>query len=215
MPTSKQIDALLSETHTALENAHQSSLQDQIAPYGLTPEKLAEGVALRDALQDAYQANHVRYGDAEAAMHDHVTAHDALRATYVRHVTIARVVFADDDDATERLALSGRRPRTRGGLVQAARMFYETLHDDTALQSAMAAVNVDAETVADALEALDRVDALARRRTRAEAEARASTAARDDAEKALRRWMRDFWTLATLALEGTQGLEALGRTAPS
>lgn len=213
MRTNRQIEDFLAETSVALSNARESKIQHYLSPVGYSRERLDAGRRLLDAAKAAtarHQAAHVRFSDARRK---HREAVATVRATYLRHVALLRVVLAGDGEAIRTLDLRGRRPAARDALLQAAEAFYEALLRHEHLQAAAEQVGVNETAMRDGLSAIEDARAHAHRRRERRAAAVRSTEERGAAVAALRAWMGDFWAIAKIVLADDRPLYgALGRT---
>lgn len=203
-------DELLTLGARVLENSQQAPIKEAVATVGYDEAALQQGQTLYDAFEQAVQARQVEYGEQQSATDALNDAWDAFHSqTYMPHVKMARILF--DDGTQAELGISGTRPRAFEAYVQEARRFYETLADNDTLQSTMAERGVDAETVTQALNDLDQLEALDQTQEREKAEAQQATRTRDDARRAFADWLADYQKFARIALSDQPDLaEQLG-----
>jgi hypothetical protein len=86
--------------------------------------------------------------DARAVFHKQV---------YMRHVTIARVLFQDEPGTLRRLGLDGARERTTAGWMTQVGQLYQTLGDDKALQDRLTPRGLSPQTTSAASDELARL----------------------------------------------------------
>ena len=205
----RALDRLIDRTTIALTNARTPDLQAVLEPAGYGPTKLDEGDALLAALETAYSA---QQGEVAGGIGATATVHgsqSAAEATYMRHLGFARVAFEDDVERQEALGLTGRRERARDAWTTQALHFYDNLTEDD--QTALAVYGITPQHLTDARAAVEAVQSAASTQTDEKGQAQQSTAARDEAAAALRKWKHAFDRVATLATEGHPQLrERLG-----
>jgi hypothetical protein len=212
MSTSQTLAAFFSEARTLLINAQSDpAISAALARYGYDAERLAAGAALLDAAEEQARAQQTEYAEQYAATNALEEAQARLRATYHRHVKLARVAFVPDTLAYKKLDLRGERKRGLGGLLAQTEAFYRALQSDAALQSEMATLTVDEAAVAEALAQVEAVKAARAAQVQERGEAQAATRTRDAAVAQLRGYLRDLRRIAEVALEDQpQALEKLG-----
>jgi hypothetical protein len=205
----RSLDRLIDRTTIALTNARTPDLQAVLAPVGYDPTKLDEGDALLATLEAAYSAQQGEYGGGIGATATVHGSQSAAEATYMRHLGFARVAFEDDPERQEALGLTGRRERARDAWTTQALHFYDNLTPDDI--TTLGTYGVAPEDLTAARDAVETVQAAASDQTDEKGQAQEATAARDASAIALRKWMRAFNRVATLATEGHPQLrERLG-----
>lgn len=204
--------ALLAEARILLTNAREdAAIQSALAPYGYDAERLGEGQALLEAAEAQTRQQQTEYAEQYAATEALREAAASLRATYVRHVKLARVAFAPKTLAYDKLALRGSRSESVTGLADQADAFYRALEADVEAQQALAGLTVDADAVAAARAQVEAVRQAQAAQARERGEAQQSTRLRDDALATLRGYLADLRAIAAIALEDQpQAREKLG-----
>lgn len=186
-------------------------LQAALAPYGYDAEALAGGQALVGALSQAQAAQQRGYGRRYDASATATAAFKAARALYMRHLKLARIVFAGDPGRTTTLAMAGRRAESRPGLLEQARLFYFNVLADEHAVTALAEVNAGREALEAGQAAVQAAEVARAVHQQETGQAQESTVARDAAAAALRKWFSRFVRIAKLATDGTPQLrERLG-----
>lgn len=196
------ITKLLADSRVALTNArNEADLQAALAPFGYDPARLDEGLVLIGAAEDRAHEQQTHYAERYQATDDLDKEAVAARATYARHVKLARAVFKRGTLGFDRLGLAGRRRKGRAGWMAQARPFYRALLDDAALLETMSAYTVDRAAVEAAVVALDAVEAAQARQIKEASEAQRATRERDAAVAAVRAFMSTFYVVAKVATE--------------
>jgi hypothetical protein len=214
--SNREIESLLADSRAALTNAKTEPIQGLLAPYGYTVERLDEGLGLVDAAQSAYQTQQTEYAEQYAATDTLQETAAATRATYVRHVQLARVAFDSGSLAYDALGLDGARREDRAGWMAQARQFYTSLQNNAEWLTALAELTVDEAAVTQALSDLDAVESARATQQKEMGEAQQATTQRDDAIATLRGFMRDFYRVAEIALaDHPQLQEEIGVVEPS
>lgn len=202
MSTRRDIEALLAQSLTALRNARSDDdLQTALAPFGYDDDRLGEGLALLSTAQDQYHQQQIEYAEQYQATADLQEKAAAARATYMRHLKLARVAFKAGTLGHKKLGLSGKRPEDLAGWMAQATQFYRALLDDAALLQTMSGYTVDQAAAEAARNALLEVEAARASQIQETGEAQVATRLRDDAVATLRGFMSDFYRVAEVATE--------------
>ena len=127
----QEIIKRIAQSRVTLKNARdEADLQTVLAPFGYDPARLDEGLALIEAVQEEMDGRASQYTERYGATMVLQEKAEAVRRAYTRHVKLARVAFEPGTPGYTRLALAGRRPRSRAAWMAQARQFYDTLLDD-------------------------------------------------------------------------------------
>jgi hypothetical protein len=186
------------------------ALQDTLAAYGYDRTRLLEGQALYRQALALTQQRRAEAGAQFAATDARAAAHAQAHAVFMRHVTAARVALREDRGAAEKLDLAARKYTQAGWLLQ-AQQFYTNALADEAIVARLARYGATRELLMAAQDLVAAVaDGMVAQHGR-KAAAQETTRARDTALRALDRWMRDFMSIARIALKAQpQALEKLG-----
>ena len=137
MPFSKQtMEIQLNTAQVAIDNAlADSEILPLLSEFGYTTERLAEGRALYEHVEELYQRQRKEYGDQFAAGDELQTAWKEANKEYMRYVKVARVALNSSRADFQKLALNGTRKRTISGWLLQAKQFYtNTINDTTILE---------------------------------------------------------------------------------
>ena len=209
---------LLTLGEQAIENSlSDGTIAEAVAPFGYGKDALRRGRSLLDRFRDRVDEKRREYGEQVSATRALEEAWDAFHTkVYMPDVAVGRVVFKGEDGPRRRLRLVGGRADGFDEYVQDARVFYETLQNDEALQARMTERGVPPSEVAADKEKLDELARLDRVQEREKSEAQQATRRRDDARRAFADWLSDYQKFAKVALRETPDLaEQLGMPAPS
>ena len=202
MATNRDIEDLLARSRTALTNAQtDADLQAVLAPFGYDADRLAEGQALISAANDQYHQQQIEYAEQYQATTELQEKAAAARATYIRHLKLARVAFKPGTLGHKKLSLSGKRAEDRAGWMTQANQFYRALLDDAALLETMSGYTLDQVAAETARNTLDAVEEARARQIKETGEAQVATRLRNDAVASLRGFMSDFYRIAEVATE--------------
>jgi len=201
MLSNREIETFLGQSRLMLSNSrNDADIQPLLAPFGYDPERIDEGLALLDAAAEQMRTQQIEYAEQYAASTAYTEAVATLRATYARHVKLARVAFKPGTLAHSKLALTGVRRRDREGLLTQAEQFYRTLASETSLTETTARYTLDAEAVTAALAQVEAVKVAREAQAKEAGEAQQATKTRNAAIAEARAYMSDFRTIAKIAL---------------
>ena len=202
MPPRRDYDQLFADTRTAFTNARDlPEVQALLVPFGYDPVRLDAGLALIDAAEDATRAQQTEYAEQFAATSDLSESVAELRASYMRHVKLARVLFPPGTGEHTTLGLSGDRRDDLPGLIAQTEAFYRALLADARLLARTETVRLDQASAEAGLAQVEAVEAARASQAKETGEAQVATAVRDDAVSALRGYWSDFRRVAEVALE--------------
>lgn len=207
----KHLDVLM-RARVGLTNARDvPEMQAALAPFGYDAARLDAGLALAAAAEAASEQQDRAYARRRNATSAARKAGAAFRATYIRHVKLARVAFKPGSDGYLLLGLRGDRPDATPALLAQARAFYQTLLDTPDLLAQTALLSLGEAAANAALALADALDAARTAQQKERGEAQRATRTRNAAISELRGFWADFVTVAKIALEDQpQAREILG-----
>lgn len=206
------IEKQLAEAHVVITNVRASAeLQAALAAFGYTPERIAQAEQLRDAARAHYQQKIAAYGGLRSAADALNDTEKQAQTVYKRHVKIARVALEDDRGALQALQVLGPRKTTLAGWLAQAQQFYCVALNDSAIQTKLADFSLTRTILQ---QGADQIEAVATRHASSlqqRSTAQNATSTRNSSLAELSTWMRDFKTVARVALRGRpQLLEQIG-----
>lgn len=213
----QEIATFLNESAVMLTTAKtDAEVQAVLAPYGYTPAKIDQGLALLTTLEDEAQDQVEAYADQYAATEDFKAAWEAAKAVYKRHLELTRILFEDDTERAVGFMLRGRRERDVAGWLFQARKLYDGLAGDAAAVIALGTLSVTPAQLNAANALVDEVEAKQTTQQEETGEAQAQTKARDSVYVAARKWIETFRRVAIVACTPFPQLrEKLGLLEPS
>jgi hypothetical protein len=213
--TRLKIENRLTEAQVAIANVLASpDLQDALAMYGYTAERIAEGETLCGAAKERYQHKITAYGGLRSAFDALGAAERQAQEIYTRHIKIARVALEDDRGALQALHLAGRRKLSRAGWLVQARHFYAAALADQAIVRKLAEFSITPRMLEEGARQVETVADRHAAQRQQRGVAQDATRARNAALAELDNWMSDFKTIARVALKDRpQLLEQIGVTA--
>lgn len=166
--------------------------------------KIAAGLALQAAAQDAYTARQTEISAQDAISAALSDADDAARAAYsLFRENVRAAPFAEAD--VQALGVQGRVPLQRAAFLTMARAGYDVAatkpYSDVLKNFGYKAADLGA-----AAASLDALEAAAAAQNSESGDAKGATKARNDAFAALDSWMGDARRAAKLALKGRDDL---------
>jgi hypothetical protein len=212
MPVPRNIDGLLNSARVGINNALNSpKIQDYLAVYGYSSEKIQQGKALYEAALSAYQQQKIEFGKQIGATATLNLVWETASKSYIKFIKIARIAFKDDAGIATQLGLNGSRKNSLSGWLAQAQQFYGNLIDNTALITQLTEYGITLEKLQVGYAELQAVEVANLAQTREKGEAQNATQTRDMAIAALSKWFSDYVAIARIALEAeSQLLESLG-----
>lgn len=191
-------------------------LQQHIAPFGYTPERLQEGKVLLDIAEQRYEHQKNMYGLQYAATEIFHTAWKEAAGVYMHIIETARLAFKNDPLLYKGLGLDKKRREDFGGWQAQAKLFFNNLLENTDAVAQLALYNQTQAQLEAGLQLVrDAVDKDILKRS-ATGEAQNATEERNTAFMDLKVWFDEFITIARIALKNNkQMLEKLNLTTPT
>jgi len=209
---SQSIANRLESARLALTNAlAEAELLSALAPFGYDESRLQQGQVLYENALTVWQSQQQKQSRRRAAAAAYKQADAAASHAYMRAVQLCRTLYRGDPVTYRALGLAGSRKKGFADKVAQMRLFYTTALGNPQIQANLAEYGFSpARLQAD----LALVAALESARSQREVESgvvQDATHSRAQALSALEGWMREFVTVARLALEeNPQRLEMLG-----
>lgn len=212
--TKATIEERLRRAQVAISSAlTDPTLQAALANYGYDVSRLHEGQHLRDTAHALYQQQKDGYGNLRKAKDARATAYMQAQETYARYLTVAKVAFKRDRGTLHKLYPPVRRNYTIAGWLARTRQFYTSALSDPHALSALARYGITSEMLEAGARQIDTVEACNVTQQQCKGAAQDATRMRNLAMVDLDEWLRDFKTIARIALnERPQFLEKLGMT---
>jgi hypothetical protein len=193
---------LFEKWRITLEKAtSQPDIAAAISELGYTSEVVAKGKDFYAKARAAYDSNRVEGDEAIAASKIFGDEVDTLDAIYVSHRKKAKYVFRNDANAARELDVHVPKPEAYLPWIKSVKKFYNCLSTNDALCVVLTTFKVTVADIAAAKQHIDMVEKARADYIRALGEAKDAVAAKDAAFAEVETWMRDFYTVARIALE--------------
>lgn len=214
-PKKNRLQDFFAEAETMLSNANSDqAIGRALSPFGYTPQRLAEGLALYQAANDLHRGQQKEYSEQIAATEAFNAAWDAASKSYGLTLRIARTAFKNHAQASKLLQLQGERHQSFAGWLEQVEAFYAGLSADPALTASMANFGYPAAKIAAEYQAVKAVKELRNQQLKETGEAQHATEQRDKSLVILDAWLADFRAVSKVALaDQSQQLEKLGMLA--
>lgn len=186
-------------------------IKNAVAGFGYAEEKLNEGKSLLDDSRALYETQLKEYGDVDAAQDKLKNTRKEVYGSYMVTLTIARIAFKNNVQATSTLELNGKRATTLSGWLSQARNFYHSLLGNDEWKTVMAGYGQNANKLEELLENVNGVAKAAEHVKKEMGDAQNATQERDMKFEELTAWLRDYDQIANIALaDKPQLLEKIG-----
>lgn len=202
------ISQLFLSAETAIYNAMEhAEIQKKVVAFGYSQKRLQEGYSLLQQARALQELKADKYQEQRDLSRKINMDKKSAKASFMKHLSIAQMAFEDAPEIMERLRPKRVSSRLAEWVTQ-ARTFYTKI-EPYAEQMERYQVNL-----AEMQETKARIDAFLttrNQRLQKKGEAEESTRVRNKAIKDLKTWLKEFRSVARIALKDSpQLLEALG-----
>ena len=206
------IDQYLESVHTALTNLQSDTeLSTPLGDFGYNTAKITGLFTLYNTANAAHLAQKTEYAEQFGATAAYSTARQVAHTAYIRHLTLARVVYKNNVTRTHQLGLQGDRKNSYAGWKAQADQFYAAAIAETAIQTDLSAVGITLASLQSAKALVDAADGAWHSQKKETGEAQEATQARDEALDKLQDAFSDLITVARVAFaDDGQKLERMG-----
>ena len=171
---------------------------------------MAAGKALYDKAVELYKANVKDTQDETSAYATFSKKLEELDKVYVADRKKARIIFKGQSDTLKNLKLTGKPSRAIAHALDEMKTLYETLERDAALAKPLERLKIDAAHIKAQLDAIAEAEKAYTVYQNEKGESQQATKNKDKAFEALEKWVREFFSIAKIALEDQpQLLESL------
>ncbi|HEX9951898.1 MAG TPA: hypothetical protein VGB53_09035 [Rubricoccaceae bacterium] len=204
---------LIQSTDVAVTNAlTEPDLLAALTLYGYGEDELTAAKDRLSAFQKAVTGRGddlgLQVGSTESLTDARAVFH---KQVYMRHVTIARVLFQDEPGTLRRLGLNGPRERAAAGWLTQAEQLYHTVGDDKVLQDRLTPRGLTPGTTAAAADELARLRLLDGRQENRKGLKQQGTLDRKGIRYETAKWISGYKQVATVALaDHPEWLERIG-----
>jgi len=213
MANLKQSEAATLERYrVALENAEtQQEIATIMAEFGYDSAMIEEGKNLFTKTRQSYDLNIQEDDETSENYSIFSEKRESLADTYSLHRKKGKVVFKNDQEIMERLALTGSLPAAYVSWLETVKKFYKEVLKDEELQTKLSRLKITTEELNAANTLISELETARAEYLREKGESQDATKAKDAQFAELDDWMSEFYAVARIALEDNiQLLEALG-----
>lgn len=199
----------INQSRAALENAVKiPTIQSQMAAFGFRDQRFKEGKAVIEKVEILHSLKKDKYDVRQQISLSLNNDIKMCREQFMEHVKVARQAFRQSPAILRQLEIDRRMPSALYKWLPLAKMFYRKLAD---VRNQMKRYQISTEEIAQGSAMVASILVQLESRMVVKGEAEDITQKRNIAEKEMRRWMKDFYKIARIALhEHPQLLEALG-----
>lgn len=204
--------AILERYRVALENVEaQTEIATIMAEFGYDSALIEEGKNLFNKTRQAYDFNTQEDDETSEAYSIFSEKREQLADTYSLHRKKAKVVFRNDQETLEKLALTGSLPSAYISWLETVKKFYLVATGDHLIQEKLSRLKVTLDNLNATDTLIGEVESARSEYLREKGESQDATEAKDTAFAELDDWMSEFYAVAKIAMEDNiQLLEALG-----
>ncbi|WP_062060207.1 hypothetical protein [Aquimarina longa] len=212
MTNSKNSEAgILEQYRIALENVkNQSEIAAEMAELSYDANKIAEGEQLLLQTRNAYNSNKKEDDETTIASATFKQEKETLDKQYKQHRKKSKAILRKNPEALKKLEIHTRIPYGYVNWIEMIRTFYTNIDQDILQQLAL--LKVTAEDIDTGKLQIEKVEKARAEYIKEAGESQDATQQKDLAFSKMDDWMRDFYAIATIALEDKpQLMEVLGR----
>jgi len=201
----------------ALENAgNQPDIAYKMAELGYDSIKLREGKSLWAQTNNAYSTKRKENDESSRAYALFEEKRKQLFNTYRLIRKKAKIIFRNERVASDKLAISGKLPRTYLNWLETVKKFYTASSSDKEIAARLARLKISQQDISAGQKLIAEVESTRAEYLREKGESQDATKIKDAAFALLDEWMSEFFAVAKIALrDSPQLMEALGKTVKS
>ncbi|MFK8282127.1 hypothetical protein [Capnocytophaga cynodegmi] len=187
-------------------------LKNELAEYGYDDQEIAKGKALYDNAAQKLDLNKTESAEEKMAYDAFSKKFEELKKRYTTDRKKAKIIFKDEDTVLTVLVIKGVMSIRINGLLEDIDTFYKQLQAKEELRTPLKRLKITDEHIAEQLKALTEVRQAYLQYTNEKGESQQATKNKDAAFAELEKWVREFYSIAKIALEDQpQLLESLGK----
>ncbi|MBN1252628.1 MAG: hypothetical protein JXA16_10865, partial [Bacteroidales bacterium] len=193
------------------ENAeNQPTIAEKLNEYGYTPEKLAQGKALKAKAEEAYNLKKKEENESIEIFNKFENKQKEISESYTKDRKITKIAYSKTSEVLKKVGINGAVPKSYVKWQETVKTFYNIAKENTEIQSKLATLNVNIEHITEMCNSITELEHLRADYLREKGESQDATNLKDKAFAELENWMREFKAIAKIALdEHSQLLEAL------
>lgn len=208
------INRRIVQNQNAIENAiNQPEILSLMSIFGYDRKKLRIGKVNCEQANLLQLAKQKKYGSQFDATDTLKGEFEAVKIQYDEHRALAKLAFKGQRGTLEKLQLNGARKRNKEEWIAQAMAFYNSSAE---IEEVIGRYGVSPEALAQTKAMLEALSSARQQQLQKIGEAQSATQKRDEAIKTMDTWMKEFRSVARIALkDNPQLLEALGIKVPS
>ncbi len=190
----------------------QETIKTEMAEFGYDETEIAKGKALYDTANALYFHN-IREDQETTSSHAIFSKKfELLLKVYKVDRKKAKIIFRNEEEKLKVLKIKGLIPRRHAELLTVIEVFYTTLQQNEELKSPLKRLKITDEHISSQLSQLTDTNASYSDYIREKGESQDATKQKEEAIKALEKWMSEFYSIAKIALEDNlQLLESIAK----
>lgn len=204
----------LEQYRVSLTNVElQPELATAMAEFGYDTTVISEGKTLLAETRLVFDLNKNEDDETSEAYAAFKTLKEQLAGIYRMHRKKAKVIFRNDPQTLEELALTGSLSNAYIKWLETVRRFYNVAGSrDAQIQPKLLRLKITAEDITNAISLIADLEAARGEYLREKGESQEATRAKDAAFERMDDWMREFYAVAKIAMDDKpQLLESLGK----
>ncbi len=189
-----------------------AEIQTQMADYGYDETAINEGKALYEKAKNLYDVRQTESTEAKQAYDVFANAFEQLQEQYKKHRKKAKVALLKKTNLYEPFHLKKRIPQAYLKFMQEAEIFYVQMQNNEEAKPLLARFKLNEEIATAQLDAIETVAELRAKYEKEKGESQQATKNKNKAFEDIAEWIREFFTVAEIALEDhPQLLESIGK----
>jgi len=208
----QKLSTFLLACDTLFSNARgNQDISSVLHDYGYTLERLAQGlVLLHDVQEEAYAKLSARADYLEVSLRLRRSLKNAKRV-YMKSLTIARIAFGNEPEASQALVLRGARKRARNDWFEQAETFYANLLSTPSFTKRLSNFGYTTLKLQEEATVIQSLHTQVQAQAKAAGEAQQATSSRNQKLIVLKKYVSELKALCRVAFaEDRQQLEKLG-----
>ncbi len=203
----------LEQYRVSFENVEiQSEIAAIMAEFGFDEASITTGKALYTKTRDAFDFNKKEDDETSETYINFTVARENLAKTYTLHRKKAKVIFRNDPNILNKLALTGSLPTSYIKWLEVVKKFYSVAIGNKPIETKLLRLKVTSTDLANAVAEIAALTSARAEYLREKGESQDSTKSKDKAFGEIDDWMSEFYAVAKIALEDKpQLLESLGK----
>jgi hypothetical protein len=206
----EKLNFILDQCRIMVTNASDPFVAQALLPYGYTPNRLQQGMALYEKANGAFKTQQKEYTEQYYATSAFVSAFEVEMKSFANYVKIARIAFKDNIEGSRLLPLSAKI-KSYSEFKAKASAFYTIVKEPGQLLDLLSVYGITGQQLALELDNLANLEQLNQKQFVETGEAQAATEERNRNLEELREYCSALRTVAKIALaDQPQQLEKLG-----